>query len=334
MNSGLKAKLNLLRQNYEAVTGKTFDHFYCPILHTDEETELCKAHITNKALNDNGINSKLWTVQRKDVDNFFGRHFEADFVLIQYDEDEAFDKALFEDKSSSKLNPKVLLNDEEIPFFVANGNIQPHFSPVLFESETKSIPIVLKIEPEVFQSNAEGKWEVEVSKDIRLASVVSLLKAAHMTMFELFGYTYALSKTGRFIGYDILGKFFRENQKNRSELVLENASAFFQEYLRMARPVTIQHIDFKGTINDRKFLICKDDDGQYWGWIVFVKSANKMNVVLLPLDTNNTIPSQYYEFIEGTEETIDVQCIQYIDGYLQIDSDIYEIEWGSGKLPS
>lgn len=333
MNASLEAKLNLLRQNYISATGKPFVHFFCPILHSDEETELCKAHITNQALADDGTNKRLWTVQRKDVDNFFGAFFEADFVLIQYDEDEAFDRAFFEGKLNSQLKPKVLLNGQEIDFFIANGNVPAHFSPVRFESDNNSINIVLKIAPDLVQGTGGQKWEVEVAKDIRLPAIVSLLKAAHLTMFELFGYEYALSTAGRFVGYDILGEFFRKNQKNDRELVLENASVFFQEYLRMARPIVVQQGFFDGTINDRKFLICRAYDNQYWGLIVFVKSADKMNIVLLPLFTNEHTTVRYLEFIRGRQPRINVQIIQYIEEHFQIEPDTYEIEWGTGNFP-
>jgi hypothetical protein len=73
--------LDLLRADYPAVTGSPFSHFYCPILFRDEDVELCRAHIVNRAFPDS---NKTWTVQRADVDNFYGGMFEADFVALQF----------------------------------------------------------------------------------------------------------------------------------------------------------------------------------------------------------------------------------------------------------
>ena len=54
--------------------GEPFHHFYCPVLFLDDEAELCKAHIVNAVF----AGSTRWTVQRKDVDNFYGHVFESD----------------------------------------------------------------------------------------------------------------------------------------------------------------------------------------------------------------------------------------------------------------
>ena len=50
------------------------------ILYKDEDVALCKAHVINQASQNV---SRVWTVQRQDIDNFHGSNFEADFVLLQ-----------------------------------------------------------------------------------------------------------------------------------------------------------------------------------------------------------------------------------------------------------
>lgn len=47
-DSGM-AKLERMREDFQGVTGKPFSWSYCPILFRDEEVDLCKAHIVNKA---------------------------------------------------------------------------------------------------------------------------------------------------------------------------------------------------------------------------------------------------------------------------------------------
>ena len=49
--------------------------FLCPILQVEERAILCKGHIVPRA-----VRGRTWLVQRKDVDNFYGRFVEADFI--------------------------------------------------------------------------------------------------------------------------------------------------------------------------------------------------------------------------------------------------------------
>ena len=55
---------------------------------------------------------------------------------------------------------------------------------------------------------SKGKrWEVEISRDVRVPMLVSVIKAAHLTLFAMHGYNYALSSSGIFVGQQILGEF-------------------------------------------------------------------------------------------------------------------------------
>lgn len=78
--SDLQRKLEALRTDFAAVAGAPFHNFYCPILFADDLTEICRAHLVNQAFSET---SRRWTVQRKDVDNFYGTSFEADFVELK-----------------------------------------------------------------------------------------------------------------------------------------------------------------------------------------------------------------------------------------------------------
>jgi hypothetical protein len=72
----------------------------------------------------------------------------------------------------------------------------------------------------------QSDWNIETKKDLRIPTFVSLIKAAHLSMFSLFGYRYALTYAGRFIGEDILGKFYRANDevKTKTEAARVGAS--------------------------------------------------------------------------------------------------------------
>ena len=52
MNTHIRKRLEQLRADYESVSDRPWHFFYCPILHRDEETELCAGHIINQALED------------------------------------------------------------------------------------------------------------------------------------------------------------------------------------------------------------------------------------------------------------------------------------------
>ena len=96
MKEKVKNKLEKLRNNFKTIEGRPFNKFYCPILFKDEDEDLCEAHIINKAFKNS---SKKWTVQRADVDNFYGTYFESDFVKIQHRDEASLPDVL--------LNPKL-----------------------------------------------------------------------------------------------------------------------------------------------------------------------------------------------------------------------------------
>src|SRR5215213_9608272 len=79
MKTFFKVNLARLNADFAETVGSSFANFFCPVLYKDEETELCQGHIINAAFDGS---SRTCTVQRRDVDNFFGSRFESDFVDI------------------------------------------------------------------------------------------------------------------------------------------------------------------------------------------------------------------------------------------------------------
>ena len=143
--------------------------------------ELCQAHIINSAFPNS---SRVWTIQRKDVDNFYGSGFEADFVAIEYLEERNLGKVLPDKKLSKLLNAQILLEDRPIDFFVAKGKIPSQITPMEFDNGEKVTRFGLKISREEMLA-AEGKpCDIAVNKDARIPAIVSLIKAAHLTLFQ------------------------------------------------------------------------------------------------------------------------------------------------------
>ncbi|RYZ77740.1 MAG: hypothetical protein EOP06_30170 [Proteobacteria bacterium] len=152
----------------------------------------------------------------------------------------------------------------------------------------------------------ESKFEVEYKRDVRVQMVATLIKAAHLTMFELLGYNYALRAAGEYIGHQILGKFFIENKgKSRSEVALA-AHSHFREFATMVRPIFHPDFEPQGTIEDNYLHFCVGGSGQYWAMIVFVKTGEMVHGVLLPtFDTVDTI-STFLDFLQNENEEIHV----------------------------
>ena len=69
LNDAMRAGVKRFRKEHEAVEGRPFAHFLCPILFADEDVDLCQAHVVNEAFR--GAD-RAWTVQRADVDSFYG----------------------------------------------------------------------------------------------------------------------------------------------------------------------------------------------------------------------------------------------------------------------
>ena len=69
----LGMNLEQLKADFESVGGKPFEHFYCPILHVDEDVPPIKGHVVPESLG-----GRAMVLQRPDVDNGFGSFFEAE----------------------------------------------------------------------------------------------------------------------------------------------------------------------------------------------------------------------------------------------------------------
>jgi len=181
----IERQLTRLREDYRALYGAPFTHFYCPILCKDEETELCLGHIVNEAI----PNSRRTTVvQRSDVDRFYGAAFEADFTALLAARLRS-PSALLLEKLPPRVDAKLMVDGEEFEYYRhVRGQVPSGHTMLLFESDDgKCTPLILKRPPQQVIAAEESHWRVVVDADMRLASLVSLIKAAFLTLFRLFG---------------------------------------------------------------------------------------------------------------------------------------------------
>ena len=194
-----------LKEDYNVVAGGPWNHFVCPMLHADEDVPLIRAHIINKAFPNS---DRSWTVQRKDVDSYFGSRFESDFLAI----DKKVGRSpieLLADKDLRRLfKPTTLLNGSEVESYLYQPSVAvpEQFLETTLSVEGQSVREVLKPTPSQREVTQDGIAEIGVDKDVRIHALVSLLKSAHLTLFHLMGYKYALSRGGVPFGESVVGR--------------------------------------------------------------------------------------------------------------------------------
>ena len=301
MGDALNDRLRALREDYARTVGEPFEHFYCPLLFRDEDVELCAGHVVSQAFS--GA-SRAWTVQRKDIDNFYGSLFESEFELLQEAPRLSAATILSDSKLSRAVSLKFFLDGEEVGYYTPQGSVPPHFTPVTLHDKGEVVPVAFKMAKEEMIASAERSWQVDYRKDVRLAAFVSLIKAAHLTLFELLGYQYVITASGYFLGHDVLGRFFLENREKPRRDALASAEAFFREFQHMARPVVgWKELDgFRGSITDRSFIACEGSSGRVWGLIVVVNTGQSIYGVMVPGEAQSA--PVFMEFLRNETETI------------------------------
>ena len=303
MKPGLQAELERLRRDLVAATGQPFRHFLCPLLLVDEPAPLCKGHIVNQAFSDA---SGRWTIQRRDVDNFYGAVAESDFTVLESATTRSRFDHVTKTKMPGRLKPEILLDGRPVEYFVPKGAIPEQFTPLRVETETEQRWIALKMRPDEVSDALERDWKLEVSIDLRFPALVSLLKAAFLTKFALLGYRYALSLPGRLIGEQLLGRYFRSMKDAPRSVAAADLRRSFGAFTSMVRPVVRLDLAFEGTIVDGRVLLCWSPLGFAWGSIVFVRAAG-LHAVLLPVEGRHDALVLFERFLEGSTETLEVR---------------------------
>jgi hypothetical protein len=237
MSGRVARRLAALSTDYEQVTGRPFQHFFCPVLFRDEDAELCQAHIVNRAFD----GSSLWTIERKDVDGFYGSVFESDFVTLK-DRGRSAAEVITDPALSRRLRPSVVADGQPIAYYAPNGPIPKEHSRMILEGPKGETHLALKMPPQDVAGLTAAHWQIEMVRDLRIAALVSLLKAAHLTLFHMLGYQYALSAGGHFLGHDILGKFFLANVGRPRAAVVSASHPHFREFAHMVRPMQVPSI--------------------------------------------------------------------------------------------
>ena len=163
--------------------GNPFKCFYCPILQTDEETELCMGHIVNKSIPNS---CRKCVVQRKDVDGFYGAVVEADFATLIQARGKGLLGAVFDPALSKKVRSKVMWNGEECRYHADVGDEPaPTQSLVLLENDDGAERrIVLHAPPAAVTAAKDQNWQLVIEGDYRIPARLSVRSQAVMRRRE------------------------------------------------------------------------------------------------------------------------------------------------------
>lgn len=327
LNEDGRAVLTELREDFAEVTGAPFTAFFCPILFRDEDVPLCRAHVVNKAIRGAPRN---WTIQRKDVDNYYGSLMEAEFTLLQERGKHDLFDLLADPELRRRLDPKITVDGQEVGHFTPSANVPDAFSVVELQDGVKKHRLALKLEPNDLLDLIDREWEVAVNKDLRLWALGSLLKAAHLTLFSLLGYNYALSGGGHFLGWTVLGSFFAEHAQEERAPQVVAAYEHFPEFVGMVRPVLAAPSGVAATLEGGQFYAC--GAGKPWGLMVFVQMAEDMAAVIVPVFENVEASVYFLDFLRKPPAKIPVRLGQYANGQFEIARQVQFLAWPEPKF--
>lgn len=331
MKPEVARRLASLRGQFAELTGEPFRHFFCPILFRDEDVPLCQAHVVNQAIENA---SPRWTVQRRDVDNFYGSFVEADFVALQHREEGIAAKALLDPELSRRLRPEILLNGGRVAHFAPKGTVPGQFSDVMFDLDGRQQRIALKMSPSELEACGDGDWQIQVAHDVRVQSVVSVIKAGYLTLFEMFGYRYALSPSGAFVGA-LLGDFFLAGARLERQALLDAAAEYFAPAAALVRPIASDNADIRGTIEDGIGRMCwleGVEPSRPWGMIVFVRTGKQLHAALMPMFEDDASTSRFKELFQKGEGRLLTSFARLHEGEWQIDKERRNENWPRASL--
>lgn len=305
---GLRERLTVFNADFERQTGEPFRHFFCPILRVDEDAALCMGHVIPKSLG-----GTLWVPQRSDVDNFFGYVAEADFSFAVSDRNAGVTDMFLDPILRKRHSPKLEYMGQGIEYYFPKEfkDIEGH-TPVHIAGAdgTMQKAFVVKMSKEQFLELCEKDVTLKVERDYVAAVAASVLKAAHLTLFQMMRYEHVFSVPGLYLA-DILREFVLAHRgKPRKELDGELRKSF-GPHSSMVLPVTmLDESVLRGTLNDHRMLACFGATTGIFAVGVIVKVATDMFCVFLPTDQGKAIDT-YFSFLKNPPSSILVKVLQF-----------------------
>lgn len=325
--ASLQKNLEQLRVDHARAMGTPFQYFFCPILYRDEDVRLCRGHIVPQAFRGAAPD---WTVQREDVDNLFGTLFESEFEVIQERGRHSAVDAFRDKDLSKKLRPTIYADGEEIEHYKPVGPVPDQHSRIEITDGEHTIDLALKLEPSELVEQRDRDWEIGYEKDVRLGALASLLKAAHLTLFELLGYQYGRSPGGHFVARTILGDYVDANLGLDRTDQLENAEQHFAEFTSLVRPILGNTESVHGTITDRAMKLVGTVENP-WGLLVSVRTGDSVHGVMLPIFEDDDAAATYCRFLEDPFPKIETRRAEHTDGQWLVSPTSTFMDWPGGS---
>ena len=308
MHRDLDRRLAELGADFESVAGRKWTHFHCPILHRDIPGDISRGHIINQAFP--GA-PKDWVPQRSDVESFFGSLFEADYTLLKEKGRTSAADALADPHLAHHLNASVLLGDKRVGHYYPKGPVPRHHTEVsLMRDGLPDVRVALKIAPDDVVESKDAQWGLQIQRDVRVAALASLLKAAHLTLFRLGGYRYALSLGGHFLGRTILGEFAEKWMAAPRRDALTAAKEHFGKYSNLVRPIVETPEGLSGTVSDNYLYLCTGTPVG-WAMMVAVKAGHTLHGVLCPIMDDPESAARFLRFLDRDDGRFEVKLMQW-----------------------
>jgi hypothetical protein len=315
------------REDFTRVNGRPFQHFFCPLLMRDEETQRCLGHIVPQSIPNS---RRSCVVQRADVDNFYGVVAEGDLSTLLAARAAGTRGLLFDPELSKKIKHRFTVGGEAVEHYHDKGHRAPQHTPLVFESDQgDAVRLVLKKSNEELVAALGQRWQVTVDGDFRISSVVALIKSGFLSMFHLLGYHYAESAAGLAVGYGILGDFYRKHDGD-AERAKSDLKNYFRRYSTMVRPLhVLQGEGPRGTIEDYRTQACFGGTGRPFALVVFVRTGEALHAVLMPASNHPESMAAYWEFMTNDREEIWIhECrLDLPNGCWQASSEPTRLVW-------
>jgi hypothetical protein len=306
----LVRELARLKADFELPGDGNFEYFVCPILLTDENVELCMGHVISQTLPNC---CRKMVVQRKDIDGFYGSVCEAAFkTMVDVHRAKSEGRTVLEDRNLRRALPlTVKIGEQTIDFYEVKQHTQPtHALVELRDGERTAFKLALKVSAEDIPP--AGNMQLIVNRDFLPEMVATLLKMAHLTQFAIFGYQYVFGAAGLMLA-EILRTFFVENKNKPRDEQTTAAIEYFPNHAGMVMPVVGYDKNvLKGSIEDRRFLVCCGSSGAWYAFGVFIRIDDQMHVVLVPTDTADSVGT-YFDLIKDMHtKTFKFQLLEFV----------------------
>ena len=328
MNQTLRHRLNRLNSDCKEVWGNPVRHFFCPVLYLDKNVDLCKAHIINQAF---GNSDRSWTIQRKDIDSFYGSYFEAEFVLLQEKGRYKADEVLEDKKLRKRLKPQLTIDEEIVEYYFPKGNIPDSHTLIKLLSQDKIIELAVKKSADEIRNSKPEGLGIQIDKNIQLSALVSLIKAAHLTLYHLCGYQHVFSAGGFFLGRRLLGDFFLMSQHQTRMEILGSAAEYFAPFCNMVRPMLTNPLCLKGTLTDHWLYVCVDRS-RIWALLLFIRTQKHMHAVVTPLLENKKDIIRFAGFLQEPSPTLRVKRTKWKGDSWEVDPEIIQLDWPEAQF--